>query len=73
MDHYMKIGNENIHMAAIFLSLGIVIMLSVVLVSLLRRGLNKDFIKILQQKITRDQRRQERARANSPNEDEDES
>jgi len=73
MDHYMKFGNENIHMAAIFLSLGIIVTLSMIIMSLLKRGLNKDFINILKQKITRDKRRQERARTSSDHADEAES
>ena len=62
MDHYLKIGNENIHVAAILLSLGVVVTLTCLLYSLLKKGLNKDFVNILKQKIQRDQRRQERAR-----------
>ena len=58
----MKYGNEKIHFASIFLSLGVILTLSCILYSLLKRGLNKDFINILKQKISRDQRRQERAR-----------
>ena len=60
-------------MGAIFLSLGIIITLSIILVGLLKRGLNKDFVNILKQKISRDKRRQERALTTDPNADEAES
>ena len=52
MDHYLKFGNENIHMAAITLSVGIILTLSCILASLLKRGLNKDFVNILKQKMS---------------------
>lgn len=45
MDHYLKTGNENIHMAAILLSVGIVAGLSCILFSLMKRGINADFLK----------------------------
>ena len=54
MDHFMKVGNENIHVAAILLSLGVIVTLSCLMLSLLKRGLNKDFVNILKQKISRD-------------------
>jgi len=57
MDHYLKFGNENIHLAAILLSIGVIITLSCLIYNLLKRGLNRDFINILKQKISRDQRR----------------
>ncbi len=40
MDHYMKFGNENIHLAAILLSLGIIVTLAVILCGIMKRGLN---------------------------------
>ena len=69
MDHYLKFGNENIHMAAITLSVGIILTLSCILASLLKRGLNKDFVNILKQKMSSQQRRQERARSLPQGED----
>lgn len=71
MDHYLKIGNENIHFAAILLSLGVITVLTCLILNLLKRGLNKDFINILKQKISRNQRREDRARL--PNGDDPES
>lgn len=53
MDHYMKLGNENIHMASILLSLGIIITLSCIISSLMKRGLNKDFVNIIKNKLQR--------------------
>lgn len=66
----MKVGNENIHVAAILLSLGIILTLSCILSSLMKRGLNKDFVQIIKSKLQRNQRRQERARL--PNNDDSE-
>lgn len=51
LDHYMKYGNENIHAAAILLSLLIIIGLSVVLSAILKRGLNKDFLNIYKNRM----------------------
>jgi len=62
MEHYLNIGNENIHMAAILLSLGILLTLACILSSLMKRGLNKDFVNIVKNRLMRNQRRQERAR-----------
>jgi len=47
----MKYGNENIHAAAILLSLLIIIGLSVVLSAILKRGLNKDFLNIYKNRM----------------------
>jgi len=44
MEHYLKTGNENIHMAAILLSLLIIAGLACILSTLMKRGLNADFL-----------------------------
>ena len=51
MEHYLKFGNENIHLAAILFSLGTIIVLSCIITSLLKRGLNRDFLNILKSKL----------------------
>ncbi len=61
MDHYLKFGNENIHLAAILLSLGIIATLVVILAGIMKRGLNQDFINIAKNKLSMNKRRQERA------------
>ena len=52
MEHYMKYGNENIHLAAILLSLGIIIALSCILSTILKRGLNRDFMNIYKNRMS---------------------
>mmetsp|Transcript_870 Transcript_870/g.1173 ORF Transcript_870/g.1173 Transcript_870/m.1173 type:complete len:200 (-) Transcript_870:701-1300(-) len=62
MEHYLKTGNENIHLAAILLSLAIIAGISFVLVQMLKKGLRQDFIAIAKSKLQASRRRQERAR-----------
>ena len=69
MEHYLKVGSENIHIAAILLSLLIIVGLSCIVATILKRGLNKDFINIAKNRLGSNQRRTDRARL--PN-DEDE-
>lgn len=57
MDHYLKFGNENIHAAAIFLSLAIIAALVIILVGMMKRGLNKDFVNIAKNKLNLARRR----------------
>lgn len=38
MEHYLKVGNENIHLAAILLSAAIITVIAIVLATLLKRG-----------------------------------
>ena len=57
MDHYLKIGNENIHMAAILLSLGVITTLVIILTGIMKRGLNQDFINIAKSKLSTNKRR----------------
>ncbi len=57
MDHYMKFGNENIHLAAILLSLGIIVTLAVILCGIMKRGLNQDFVNIAKSKLSTNKRR----------------
>ena len=44
MEHYLKTGSENIHLAAILLSVTIVITLMFILSSLMKNGLSNDFL-----------------------------
>lgn len=57
MEHYLKTGNENIHVAAILLSLAIISGLVIVLASMLKRGLRKDFITIAKGKVMANRRK----------------
>ena len=69
MEHYLKIGNQKIHYAAIFLSLGIILGLLCIISAAVKRGLNTDLLKIAKNQLSKTQRRQERARL-PPAEDE---
>lgn len=42
MEHYLKIGRENIHLAAILISLSIIILLSFVICKMVKKSLNQD-------------------------------
>jgi len=57
MEHYLKTGNENIHVAAILLSLAIITGLVIVLASMLKRGLRKDLITIAKGKVMANRRK----------------
>ena len=70
MEHYMKFGTPRIHYSAISLSILIIFILSAIICKILQRGLNKDFLSILKNKIKSNKRRQERARIPKPEEDE---
>ena len=69
MDHYMKVGNENIHLFAILFSLLVIIGLSLILSGMMKKGLNKDFINIAKNRLMKKKARTERVRLS--NEDED--
>ena len=61
MDHYVKFGNNDIHMASILWSFGCIALFVLILGSLLGRSLNNDFANIelisRNRKAKRDQRR----------------
>lgn len=61
MDHYVKLGNNNIHLASILYSTGFIAIFVLVLGSLLGRSLSNDFANIelisRNRKAKRDQRR----------------
>lgn len=42
MEHYLKIGRENIHLAAILISLSIIILLMIIIAKVMQRSLNQD-------------------------------
>lgn len=46
MEHYLKFGNEKIHYGAIILSLTVIVALSTILCTVLKRGVNADIIQI---------------------------
>ena len=46
MDHYVKFGNNDIHMASILWSFGCIALFVLILGSLLGRSLNNDFANI---------------------------
>ena len=62
MDHYLKVGNENIHLSAILLSAAIIAVIAIVLGTLLKRGVRQDFLSLAKSKLQQNKRRQERAR-----------
>ena len=51
MEHYLKIGNEKIHFAAIFLSLSIIVALLCIISTAVKRGLNKDLLNIAKSQL----------------------
>ena len=71
LDHYMKIGNNDIHLAQLLYSLGMIFALVISLSLLLGRSIKKDFQNLelisLRKKERRDQRRRGVA---APDEDE---
>lgn len=60
-EHYLKTGNEHIHLAAILLSLLIIVGLMCILSAMMKRGLNTDFMNFFRSRMSAQQRRQERA------------
>jgi len=70
MEHYLKFGNENIHLAAILLSLAIIITLTCIISKVMQRSLNKDVVTSIKSAIGAKERRQERARLPSNDEPE---
>ena len=62
MDHYLKVGNENIHLSAILLSASIIAVIAIVLGTLLKRGVRQDFLSLAKGKLQQNKRRQDRAR-----------
>lgn len=42
MEHYFKIGRENIHLAAILISISIIILLMIIIAKVMQRSLNQD-------------------------------
>ncbi len=61
MDHYVKFGNNDIHMASILWSFGCIAVFVFILAALLSRSISKDFANIElianNRKAKRDQRR----------------
>lgn len=60
MDHYLKVGNQNIHYSAILLSLAIIAGLACILQEIIKTSLKKDFKAIIKGKMDAMQRRQDR-------------
>lgn len=51
-EHYLKTGNEHIHLAAILLSLLIIIGLMCILSGMMKRGLNSDFMNFFKNRMS---------------------
>jgi len=62
MDHYMKFGNENIHLAAILVTIGIIITLVCIIAKVMQQSLNKDLSTEIKNQISKSKRRQERVK-----------
>ncbi len=63
MDHYYKIGNHQIHMLQLSVSIGIVIMISCVVMKILSNALRKDFKNMELAAISRNAKKAARAKA----------
>ena len=63
MDHYYKIGNSQIHMLQLSVSIGIVIMISCVVMKILSNALRKDFKNMELAAISRNAKKAARAKA----------
>ena len=51
-EHYLKTGNEHIHLAAILLSIFIIIGLMCILSGMMKRGLNSDFMNFFKNRMS---------------------
>ena len=56
-EHYLKTGNEHIHLAAILLSISIIVGLMCILSAMMKRGLNTDFMNFFRNRMSAQQRR----------------
>ena len=63
MDHYYRIGNHDIHMLQLSVSMGIVIMASCIVVKILSNSLRKDFKSMELAAISRKAKKAARAKA----------
>jgi len=66
LDHYKKIGNNNIHLAAIFYNLVIIAILALVISTILATSLKRDIANIELFNIRRRESREERRRVVHP-------
>lgn len=62
LDHYMKIGNNNIHLAAILYNLMVIGILIVVIVAVLATSLKRDLANVELLSIRKKEKRDERRR-----------
>lgn len=62
LDHYMKIGNNNIHLAAILYNLMVIGILIVVIVAVLATSLKRDLANVELLSIRKIEKRDERRR-----------
>lgn len=62
LDHYMKIGNNNIHLAAILYNLMVIGILIVVIVAVLATSLKRDLVNVELLSIRKKEKRDERRR-----------
>ena len=63
MDHYYRIGNHDIHMLQLLVTMGIVIVASCIVVAILNSSLRKDFKSMELAAISRKAKKAARAKA----------
>jgi len=61
LDHYMKLGNNEIHLMQLIISFSIVSAFGVIVAMILKRSLNRDFTNIELSNVRRREIRQQRA------------
>jgi hypothetical protein len=58
LDHYVKFGNDNIHMMSILLSLLVILFSGIIIYLITKRALFSDFRKLELEVLNRNERRQ---------------
>jgi len=72
LDHYMKTGNDDIHLMQLIVSFSIVLVIGIIVAMILKRVLNKDFSNIEMAETRRDSIKRERIQAKRDGKSEEE-